>query len=110
MAAADAGRAHLGPPIRTGCGGVGPRGASAATARGTVAADSPLLSLAGPRRRRPFGSGEKCLLHRPSPVPHGAGAEAIRLHAVIAVGWSAVGGAQPFSRDDIPVYRDRRRR
>ena len=32
------------------------------------------------------------------PVPHGAGAEALRLHAVFAVGWSAIGGRSINSR------------
>src|ERR1039458_6747460 len=90
MVAANGGRAHLGSPICTRRRRFGPRGAPAAPAAGTVAAGSSLLSLVGARRRRPLGGGEECLLHSPSPVPHGAGAEAVRLHAVVAVGWSAV--------------------
>ena len=34
-------------------------------------------------------------------VPHGAGAEAVRLYAVFAIRWRAVGRGQPFSGDDF---------
>src|SRR2546426_5571804 len=45
-------------------------------------------------RRRAPRSGQERLLHRPQALPHGAGAEAVWLHAFIAVRRSAVGGYQ----------------
>src|SRR5208337_490021 len=63
--------AHRPSPERT-----GPHGAS-------------LLPLTGPWRRRASRSGEERLLHHSPPVSHGAGFEALRLHAVLAIRWRA---------------------
>ena len=44
------------------------------------------------------GSRQERLLHRAQAVPHGAGAEAVRLHALLAVGRRAVGGRSTNSK------------
>src|SRR5690242_3377173 len=51
----------------------------------------PLLQFARRRRRRTPGSREKYLLFEQRPGAYGAVAEAVRMHAVDAVGWRAVG-------------------
>ena len=51
----------------------------------------PYLQLARRRRRRPPGSRQEYLLLEQGPGPHGARAEALRLHAFHAIGWRAVG-------------------
>ena len=62
------------------------------------------------RRRRAPGSGQEHLLLEQRPGPHGAVAEAVRLHAVHAVGWRAIGGGLQLQGHDLPAGRDLGRR
>ncbi len=69
-----------------------------------IAAPGPsLLQLARGRRRRPPGSRQEYLLLEQRPGPHGAFAEAVRLHAVHAIGRRAIGGGFQFQGHDLPA-------
>ena len=50
--------------------------------------------------------GKKRLLHHSRPMPYGIGLEAIRLHAVFAIRWRAVGRGEPFSGNDLSADRN----
>ena len=69
-----------------------------------------VLQLARGRRRRPPRSREEYLLLEQGPGAHGPLAEAVRMHAVDAVGWRAVGGGLELQGHDLPAGRDLRRR
>ena len=69
-------------------------------------AGASLLSLACPRRRRASGSGQERVLHHPRAVSHGAGAQALRMHAFFAIRWRAVGGGESLSGHDLSAHRD----
>ena len=68
-----------------------------------VAAGASLLPPARARRRRLHGSRQERLLHRESSLPHGAGAQALRLHALDAIGRCAIAGGQQIQRHDLPA-------
>jgi len=54
-----------------------------------------LLPPADSRRRGPPRSRQERLLHHQSPLPHGIGSQALRLHAVLAIRRCPVRGDQP---------------
>ena len=85
-------------------------GSSPGSAEGALAIGASLLSSARARRRGPYGSRQECLLHRESSVPHGPGAEALRLHALDAIRRCSVAGRQQVQRHDLPAHRDLGRR
>src|SRR5206468_12590734 len=61
------------------------------------------------RRRAPRGRQER-LLHRSQAMPYGAGAEAVWLHAFVAIRRGPVGGYQQIYRHDLHADRNLRRR
>ena len=87
----------------------GRHGASPGSAEGVVAAGASVLSPVGARRRRLNGSGQERLLHGEPFVPHGAGAQALRVHAFDAVRRGAVAGGEQVQGHDFFAHRDFRR-
>src|ERR1039457_4797451 len=76
-----------------------------------IAAPRPsVLQLARGRRRGPPGSRQEHLLLEQRPGAHGAVGEAVRLHAVDAIGWRAIGGRIELQGHDLPAGRNLRRR
>ena len=69
-----------------------------------------LLQLARRRRRRPPGSRQEYLLLEQRPGAHGAVGEALRLHAVHAIGWRAIGRGFELQGHDLPAGGNLRRR
>ena len=72
----------------------GRAGSPASGPKRTGAAGRALLSPLCARRRGTSGSRQERVLHGAPQMPHGAGVETVRLHAVFAIGRRSIGGNQ----------------
>ena len=97
-------------PVSSRGGAAGQHRARADRPEGNGRPGQSVLQPVRARRRGPPGSRQERLLHQEPPLPHGAGAEAVRVHAFVAVGRRAIGRGQSLQGDDLPAHRDLGRR